>query len=77
MNVAFGVVAGLSFLLILLFAGFRLRDLPKTREGATWVLSVEEILQQIFSLVFKIEHSSSADCGRINDPKLGKRERKG
>ena len=33
MNVAYGVVAGLSFLLILLFAGLRLRDLPKTSEG--------------------------------------------
>jgi len=32
-NVAFGVVAGLSFLLILLFAGLRLRDLPKTSDG--------------------------------------------
>ena len=33
MHVAFGVVAGLSFLLILLFAGLRLRDLPNTSEG--------------------------------------------
>jgi hypothetical protein len=31
-NMAFGVVAGPSFLLILLFAGLRLRDLPKTSE---------------------------------------------
>jgi hypothetical protein len=32
-NVAFGIVAGLSVLLILLFAGLRLRDFPKTSEG--------------------------------------------
>ena len=33
LNVAFGVVAGVSLLLILLFAGLRLGDFPKPSEG--------------------------------------------